>query len=280
MGIRRFLRASVPEPELSAIAAEVTRRFGNPADRVDFERLDADNWLSIPCVVNERWFVKVITEQHTFVHALLTTGRNIGAFTSGTEGFFERFSTPIEMAQHELEATERIRELGIAAPEPIEAFEYDGFGVLVLEYLPSFRTLDELSADRAASFAPTLFSNLATMHAVGLAHGDLRAENVLIAPDTDGVETLYFIDATRVRDGAIDDAKAYDIACGLASLAPHIGSKSAVEAALEAYSAGDLLDAREFLDFVGLRPDHDFDTASVKGEIETAATRTSQNEEV
>jgi len=272
MAFRRLLRASVPESQLSAVASEVARRFGGSPEPVTFERLEADNWLSVPFVVNDRWFVKVIAEQHTFLHALLTTGRNIGAFSSGTEGFFERFSTPIGMAEHELAATERIRELGIAAPEPIEAFEHEGLGVLVLEYLPSFRTFDDLPTGQAEALAPTLFSNLETMHGAGIGHGDLRAENVLVAPDADGVETLYFIDATRISGDAIDDAKAYDIACGLASLAPLIGPKAAVEAALGVYSTEELLDAREFLDFVGLRPDHDFDTASVKGEIETAAS--------
>jgi len=37
------------------------------------------------------------------------------------------------------------------------------------------------------------------------------------------------------------------------------------------YPSQDLLAAREFLDFVGLRPDHDFDTTLVKGEIEKLA---------
>ncbi len=271
MDIRRFLRESVPELQLSRIAEEVADRFGAPS--AEFERLDADNWLSVPCVVDDRWFVKVITEQHLLVHALLTAGRNIGAFSSGTEGFFERFSTPLEMAEHELEATERMRELGVNAPEPIEAFEHDGVGVLVLEYLPAYRTLDELPAGELLEFAPDLFESLARMHAAGLAHGDLRAENVLIAPDESGEEVLYFIDATRVRNGAIDDAKAYDLACALASLSPHIGPNAAVDAACDFYSRSDLLAAREFLDFINMRPDHDFDDTIVKGEIEKFATR-------
>ena len=269
MAIRRLLRASVPESQLAAVAEEVGRRFGQPS--ADFERLEADNWLSVPCVVDDQWFVKVIADQHLLVHALLTTGRNIGAFSSGTEGFFERFSTPLEMAEHELAATERMRELGVDAPEPIEAFEHEGLGVLVLEYLPDFRTLDELPAERTESFAPTLFEHLASMHEAGLAHGDLRAENVLVAPNAAGVETLYFIDATSVRAEAIEDARAYDIACALASLAPIIGPRTAVEAGASVYPSQDLLAAREFLDFVGLRPDHDFDTTLVKGEIEKLA---------
>jgi tRNA A-37 threonylcarbamoyl transferase component Bud32 len=271
MALRRFIRKSVPESQLSAVAAEVTERFGD-GQSGEFERLEADNWLSVPLVVSDRWFVKVIGDGHTIVHAILTTGRNLGAFSSGTEGFFERFSTPVEMAEHELEAAHRMREIGVAAPEPITAFERDGLGVVVFEYLPSFRTLDELSADRAESFAPTVFEYLAAMHDDGIAHGDLRAENVLVAPDDAGVETLYFIDATRVREGAMEDARAYDVACALASLAPAIGARAAVAAALESYPVGTLLDAREFLDFVCLRPDHDFDAASVKGEIERVAT--------
>jgi tRNA A-37 threonylcarbamoyl transferase component Bud32 len=266
MPIRRLLRESVPEATLAAVAEDVADRYGEPS--AEFERLEANNWLSVPLVVEDRWFVKVIADQHSLVHAVLTTGRNIGAFSSGTEGFFEHFSTPVEMAQHELAATQAMRELGVNAPEPKEAFEHDGLGVLVLEYLPEFRTLDELPEAEIAAFAPALFENLARMHEAELAHGDLRAENVLVAPD-DGEEVLYFIDATRVQ--AIEDAKAYDLACALASLTPHVDARPAVDAAREHYSTEDILAAREFLDFVNLRPDHDFEAAEVKGEIERAA---------
>jgi len=268
MPLRRLLRSSVPDETLAAVAEEVAARYGEPSSA--FERLEANNWLSVPLVVDDRWFVKVIADQHSLVHALLTTGRNIGAFSSGTEGFFEHFSTPVEMAEHELAATRTMRELGVAAPEPKEAFEHEGLGVLVLEYLPAFRTLGELPPEEIAAFAPALFENLSRMHEADIAHGDLRAENVLVAPDDGGEETLYFIDATRV--GAIEDAGAYDLACALASLSAHIEARAAVEAALEHYSTEELLAAREFIDFVNMRPDHDFEAAVVRGEIERAAS--------
>lgn len=265
MAFRRFVRGHVPWEDLEGVAREVARRYGEDAVHVTF--LEADNWLSTPCVVNDRWFVKVITSQNSLVHALFTGARNLGAFTSGREGFFEHFGTPVEMAEHELTATERIRELGLNAPRPVEAFEYEGYGVLVLEYLEEFRTLDELDPETATTHAPDLFGALATMHDAGLAHGDFREENVLV---TDG--ELYFIDATSVREDAIGDARAYDLASALAALTPHIGAQAAVEAAHTAYDASDLLAAEEFLDFVNLRPDHDFDAATVKGEIEKVAT--------
>lgn len=266
MAVRRFLRGQISWERLEDLARELGDRYGEPTVRVEF--LDADNWLSTPCVVNDRWFVKIVTEQNSLVHALLTAGRNIGAFSSGTEGFFEHFGTPLQMAEHELRATERMRELGINAPEPIEAFEHDGVGVLVSEYLPEFRTMDELSAEEARAFAPTVFRWLATMHDDGIGHGDFREENVLVS---DG--ELYFIDATSIREDAIADARAYDVACALGSLAPHIGAREAVEAALSAYDADDLLAARDFLDFVTMRPDLEFDGALLKGEIEKAASR-------
>jgi len=261
MAFRRLLRGSVPWTQLEGVTEAVLDRYGESTGHARF--LEADNWLSTPMVVDDRWFVKVITPQNALVHTLLTTGRNIGAFSSGTVGFFEHFGTPYEMAEHELAATERMRELGVNAPEPIEAFEYEGLGVLVFEYLPEFRTLDELPAPTVESQAGTVFEYLHRMHEAGLAHGDFRSENVLVA---DG--RLYFIDATSVRETAIDDARAYDVACALGALEPLVGARTTVGAAARHYTAEELLAAEGFLDFVNIRPDHDFAADAIRGAIE------------
>jgi hypothetical protein len=265
MAFRRFLRGRVPWETLEGVVAEVARRYDQPGVRVEF--LEADNWLSTPMVVDDEWFVKVVTEQNSVVHALLTAGRNLGAFSSGREGFFEHFGTPYEMAEHELEATRKMRDIGVNAPEPVEAFEYDGVGVLVLEYLPEFQTLEELDPDVVAEHAPTVFDFLCRMHDAGLAHGDFRGENVLVSGGD-----LYFIDATNVRDEAIEDARSYDLACALGALEPLVGARVAVPAAASHYDSAALLSAEEFLDFVNIRPDHDFDAAALRGEIEKIAT--------
>lgn len=265
MEFRQLVRGRVAWPRLEAVARELAERYDRTAVRAAF--LDADNWLSTPMVVDDEWFVKVITPQNTIVHAVFTTGRNLGAFTSGREGFFDRFWTPYEMAEHELEATRQMREIGVRAPEPIEAFEVDGLGVVVLEYLPSFQSLDELDQAEERRHAPSVFESLRLMHDHGLAHGDLRSENVLIYEDA-----VHFIDVTNVGDK--EAAQAYDLACALAALEPLIGASETVEAARPAYSVEELLDALEFLDFVNIRPDHDFDAAGLKGVIETTATRT------
>jgi len=265
MRLRRLVRGRIDWPDLETVARTIAERYDRDDVRVRF--LAADNWLSTPMVIEDDLFVKVISKQNTIVHALFTTGRNLGAVSSGTEGFFESFQTPYEMARHELEATERMRALGVNAPEPIEAFEVDGYGVVVLEYLPDFRAFDELDVETETELAVDLFEALRTLHDAGMGHGDLRAENVLIR---DG--ELYFIDATNVSTEGQQSIQSYDLACGLAALEPLIGAREAVAAALAVYAVDDLLDAQEFLSFVKIRPDHDFEAAALRSEIEKRAT--------
>ncbi|WP_423744369.1 RIO1 family regulatory kinase/ATPase (plasmid) [Haladaptatus sp. SPP-AMP-3] len=264
MGIRRLVRGTIEWPRIEAVIREIAERYDREEVRVEF--IDADNWLSTPCVVDDEWFVKITTGQNSLVHALFTSARNLGAFTSGTEGFFEHFAGPEEMAEHELEATRKMREIGLNVPAPIESFEYDDLGVLVMEYLPDFETFEQMPETEVRAYAPNLFAALSRMHENNLAHGDLRGENVLVAKGE-----IYFIDATSVNGERIDEARSYDLACALASLTPLIGARDAVVAAREHYTAEELLAAREFLDFVNIRPDHDFDAASAKGEIEKLA---------
>ncbi len=140
MGIRRLVRGTIEWPRIEGVIREIAERYDREEVRVEF--IDADNWLSTPCVVDDKWFVKVTTDQNSLVHALFTSVRNLGAFSSGTEGFFEHFAGPNEMAEHELEATKKMREIGLNVPAPIEAFEYDDLGVLVMEYLPEFETFE------------------------------------------------------------------------------------------------------------------------------------------
>lgn len=265
MDIRQLVRGTVDWDDLEGIAVALAERSNRDAIRIEF--MEADNWLSTPLVVDHEWFVKVVTPQNALVHAILTGARNIGAFSSGTPGFFERFDGPVEMGEHDLEATRKMREIGINAPDPVGVFEHDGLGVVVLEYLPEYLTYGEASPELQREHAEPLLRSLAKMHDHGLAHGDLREENVLIA---DG--ELYFIDATYVREDQVDQARAYDIASALAVLAPRIGTRDAVSLAMEIHGRDAVLEAREFLDFVNLRPDHEFDVSHLKGEIEKVAT--------
>lgn len=265
MSVRQLVRGKVPWETIETVGQELARRYDREFVRIEF--LEAENWLSTPLVVDRTWFVKVISPRNAFVHAVFTGARNLGVFSSGTEGFFEHFEDPAEMAAHELEATKQIRAVGVNAPEPIEAFEVGSVGVVVFDYLEGFRTLEDCPEEEIRSLLPSLFDALAKMHRNGLTHGDLRGENVLIQ---DG--QIFFIDATAVRSGTIPQARAYDLASALGTLEPHVGASAAVSAAIEQYGVDVVLDAVDFLDFVNIRPDHDFDAAALKGEISTRAS--------
>lgn len=265
MSLRRLVRGQPSWPAIETVVRSVVERYDHAPAHVRF--LAADNWLSTPVVIDDSLFVKIISQQNTLVHALFTTGRNLGAVASGTAGFFESFQSPAEMAQHEVAATKKMRALGLNAPEPIEAFETEGYGVVVFEYLPAFRPLDALDPETESWAPEALFAALHTLHDAGLAHGDLRAENVLLLDDK-----LYFIDATSVDSDAQNGIRSYDIACALAALEPIIGARAAVAAAEASYQTAELLSAADFLHFVQLRPDHDFAAAGVRSEIEHRAT--------
>lgn len=266
MDVRRLVRGTIPWSDLERVAEEIRERYEREAIRIEF--LDADNWLSTPMVVEDEWFVKLLSPQNARVHALFTGARNLGAFTSGSMTFFEPFESPYEMARHELEATRTMREIGLNAPAPVEAFQVGEFGVVVLEYLPEFRTFTDVSSVTVRNYSAELFEALAQMHEHGLVHGDLRSENVLLFENE-----IYFIDVTNVSEEGIDDAIAYDLASALATLAPIIGTRKVVDDALEYYDIESLLSARDFLDIVRIRPDHEFDAGLVKGEIEKRASR-------
>jgi hypothetical protein len=265
VSVRQLVRGTIPWTTLEEVGHELAHRYDRDPVRIEF--LEAENWLSTPLVVDEEWFVKVISERNAFVHAVLTGARNLGAFSSGTEGFFEHFEDPGEMAHHELEATKQIRAVDVKAPEPIEAFEVGSVGVVVFDYLDGFRPLKECSPEEIESLLPDLFDSISKMHRNDLAHGDLRGENVLVQNGD-----VFFIDATAVRSGAISQARAYDLASALGTLEPHVGAAGAVRAAVNQYGIDVVLDAVDFLDFVNIRPDHDFDAAAVKGEINTIAS--------
>lgn len=261
MSIRRALRGSVSDEDLETVARETVRRQDKSFESV--RRLDVDNWLSTPAVVNEEFFIKIVSTQNTVVQRLLTASRNLGALSSGTQPFFERFDGPLAMAEHELAASRAMQALDVNVPEPLLAFEHEGYGVVVLEYLPAFETLDALDSEAVTGLAPGLFEALARIHDAGLAHGDLRSENVLVE---DG--DLYFIDATKVDEANIEAARAYDIACALGALEPLIGAANAVESAREYCSDDELLAAERYLNFVALRPDHDFRVVDLKAAVE------------
>jgi len=216
---------------------------------VELSTLDGDNWLSVPLVANDEFFVKVVTSQNTLAHSFFTTMRNLGIRVSGKGPFFETYASPVEMARHEFEAAEKMREIGIRTPRPIDVVEGDDeeTALLLFEYLEGFETLSDVEID--AETMREVFCLLRRLHDNGLAHGDFSLENVLIVEDD-----IYFIDSTNISEEGHDDAVAYDLACALGAFSSRVPPKDVVEAASEFFDAEDLRHAADFLVVVRLRP--------------------------
>lgn len=220
--------------------------FEDPDDVV-LTPLETGNWLSTPYVVNDEYFVKVITRRNTLTHALFTGMRNLGTRVSGGGSFFETFDSPVEMARHELESTRRMRELGVPAPEPLEVIEGPDDAMIVYEYLEGYVPLGETELDDA--MLDEVFEHLRTLHDHGMAHGDFSLANVLVV---DGVP--HFIDTTSVREDRIDDAVAYDLACAMGAMAAKRDAETVVAAAAERYEKQALEHSLDFMLVARLRP--------------------------
>lgn len=216
-------------------------------DEVRLSPIDGENWLSVPLVANDDYFVKVLTAQNTWTHSLFTTVRNLGVRLSGNGPFFETFESPAEMARHEFESARRMREVGVRAPEPVDVVEGDGEALLLFEYLDGFETLSDARLDDET--VCEVFRMLRRLHDNGLAHGDFSLENVLLV---DG--EVYFIDSTSVADDGHDDAVAYDLACALGAFSSNLPPSDVVALASGFFGADDLRHALDFLAVVRLRP--------------------------
>ncbi len=260
MPFKSFLRG-----DSSVELSEVEEALEEYYDVEDLEAspIDGDNWLSVPLVVDDEYFVKVVTPQNTYTHSVFTLARNIGARVAGSMPFFESFDSPLEMAEHELKAAERMRKAGVNAPEPLDVVPVDGSALLVFEYLDGFHTLGDVDVDE--EILEEVFVNLRRLHENGLAHGDFSLENVLVVDDH-----VYFIDATNLSNGSRDDAVSYDLACAIGALSTQLPPSEVVAAAFDHYSEDDVVHAADFLVVVRLRPGipEGFDVAGVREAIE------------
>jgi len=244
MSIKRFIRGD-SSLDLEAVGDALRENCG--FEEVELTPMDGENWLSIPLVLNDEYFVKVVSEQNTVTHSFFTTMRNLGARLSGNGPFFETYGSPVEMARHEFDATVKMREAGVNAPEPVDVVKMDGGALILIEFLEEFETLSEVEHDEGT--VREVFENLRLLHDSGLAHGDFSLENVLVV---DG--EVYFIDSTNIMEDGREDAVAYDLACALGSFATTLPAETVVRKALEFYTVEEVRHALDFLVVVRLRP--------------------------
>jgi glycosyltransferase 2 family protein len=95
----------------------------------------------------------------------------------------------------------------------------------------------------------SLFAALRSLHAAGVAHRDLRPENLLVSPDASG-----FASMDKAQTGAGDLARRLDIAQMLTTLARLVGATEAVQAFRQGYRPADEQAVVAILQPVALAP--------------------------
>jgi glycosyltransferase 2 family protein len=123
------------------------------------------------------------------------------------------------------------RQAGVPCPAVLLFGQMPGETLVLLTTVPSGAPVDgALTVPDAAS----LFASLRALHHAGIAHRDLRAENLFVSEKSAGFRSL---DASV--PAASELARRLDLAQALATLAPAVGPRGAIRALRDGYGAVD-----------------------------------------
>jgi glycosyltransferase 2 family protein len=123
------------------------------------------------------------------------------------------------------------RQAGVPCPEVLLFGQMPGETLVLLTTVPSGAKLDgAVTVPDAAA----LFASLRALHRTGIAHRDLRAENLFVSEKSAGFRSL---DASV--PAASELARRLDLAQALATVAPAVGPQGAIRALRDGYGTVD-----------------------------------------
>jgi glycosyltransferase 2 family protein len=120
---------------------------------------------------------------------------------------------------------------GVPGPAVLLFGQMPGETVVLLTTVPSGAPLDGAVTVPGAA---ALFASLRALHRAGIAHRDLRAENLFVSQKSAGFRSL-----DAAVPAASDLARRLDLAQALATLAPAVGPKGAIKALRDGYGTVD-----------------------------------------
>jgi glycosyltransferase 2 family protein len=123
------------------------------------------------------------------------------------------------------------RQAGVACPSVLLFGQMPGETLVLLTTVPCGAALDDTVTVPAAA---SLFASLRALHHAGIAHRDLRAENLFVSQKSAGFRSL---DASV--PAASELARRLDLAQALATLAPALGPRGAISALRDGYGTVD-----------------------------------------
>jgi glycosyltransferase 2 family protein len=152
------------------------------------------------------------------------------------------FFTSLQAVEHEAYLALLAQRAGVRTPTVWVTAGFTGAAVLMEELAPG-TPLSSLDPTKLGDgVLDDLWRNVATLHAVHLAHGALRAENVYVAGGR-----VSLVDWADGRSAATDRRVAEDVAELLVSLAIRVGAERAVASAARGIGAAALVPALPLL---------------------------------
>jgi glycosyltransferase 2 family protein len=205
----------------------------------------ADARGSVPFVIRarggERWFVKAVGREQRDADLLYKLWR-WAAFREVEDE--TPFVTPKQAVEHEAYLGLLAARAGVRTPAVVTAAPTSDGHMLLIQQHVAGQTLDRLHPARVDDrLLAAVWSEVARLHAAGIAHRDLRRANLLM--DQDG--RPWLLDFGFAEAAASRRRLAGDVAELLASLAPLVGAGRAVRAATRALGAEAVAEALPLL---------------------------------
>jgi tRNA A-37 threonylcarbamoyl transferase component Bud32 len=199
-----------------------------------------------------RYFGKILGSNDLLSDRSMQLFKNLYLHMNAQDPLFGFTETAEEMARQQYESLLAIYQTGIPTAKPFGYHLINGsIWLLVAEYLES-RPVSKYS-EITIEQVDTLFGYLKQLHSLGIFHGDIKSDNMMLG------DRIYILDSGVFREKVPAAQKqAYDLACLLCSFLDHHAVAGTVRDARKYYTRQNLLDAREYLDLVQQRQDFHF----------------------
>jgi undecaprenyl-diphosphatase len=223
VGAGVHLLLGAPAPRLSPeTAAEVLAAMGFDVRSVSEVPGDGHHFL-VETAGGDRLHVTAISREHGDTDLVHRGWRRLLSRWVRERG---EFASPRQRVDHHAALSQLARKAAARTPEVVGVGTFgNGAGIIIERHVEGER-LPAIGPEAVRAALPDLWRQVAALRAARIAHGDLRAGNVLV--DDDGP---WLLDFTAAVAGADDVRLVQDVAELIASLTDLVGADEAVVSA-------------------------------------------------
>ena len=240
IGAAVHLVLGAPAPRLSTeAAARVLQTMGYSVASVSPVPGDGHDFLVVTDG-GERLHVTAVSREHRDTDLIHRGWRRL---LSRWVRERAEFASPRQQVDHRAAMALLARNAGVRVPEVVAVGTFgNGAGIVVGRHVDGER-LPLIGPERVRAVLPDLWRQVARLHGARIAHGDLRASNVIV--DDGGAWLLDFTAATAGADAV---RLTQDVAELVASLTELVGAEEAVASARAALGADALAPLMPFFE--------------------------------